>query len=44
VHLKSYTLTFTVGSFEKTLTAAEIETVWQSIIEHGRGAGLVLKD
>lgn len=39
----SYTLTFTVGSYEKTLTQAEIESIWSAVIAHGKASGLVLK-
>jgi phenylalanyl-tRNA synthetase beta chain len=40
----SYTLQFTVGSYEKTLESADIENVWQAIINHGKAAGLSLKE
>jgi len=39
----SYTLTFTVGSFEKTLTAADIEDVHKAIIAHGKKEKIELK-
>lgn len=39
----SYTLSFTVGSFEKTLTAADIEDVHGSIIAHGKKAKIEIK-
>jgi phenylalanyl-tRNA synthetase beta subunit len=32
----SYTLQFTIASHEKTLTADEINAVWQSIVDHGK--------
>lgn len=39
----SYTLAFTVGSFEKTLTAADIEDVHKAIIGHGKKSKIELK-
>ncbi|MCL2755757.1 MAG: phenylalanine--tRNA ligase subunit beta [Firmicutes bacterium] len=30
----SYTIQFTVGSYEKTLTSEEIQVVWQAIVDH----------
>jgi phenylalanyl-tRNA synthetase beta chain len=41
---KSYTLAFTVGSYERTLTAADLEDVHKKIIEYGRKNGLVIKE
>ena len=35
----SYTLTFTIASYEKTLTTEEINTVWQKIVDHGKKFG-----
>ncbi|MDR0461735.1 MAG: phenylalanine--tRNA ligase subunit beta [Christensenellaceae bacterium] len=43
VYNKSYTLEFTVGSYEKTLTAEDINDIWSKIIEFGRKNGLTLK-
>ena len=42
--LKSYTLTFTVGSAEKTLTADDINAVVASVIAHGKAHGLQIID
>jgi phenylalanyl-tRNA synthetase beta chain len=39
----SYTLTFTVGSFERTLTSADIEDVHKAIIAHGKKSKIELK-
>ena len=41
---KSYTLAFTVGSFERTLTAADLEDIHKKIIEHGRKNGFSVKE
>jgi len=40
----SFTLQFTVGSYEKTLDAGSINDVWSKIIEFGRKNGLTLKE
>jgi len=40
----SYTLAFTVGSYEKTLESREIDSVWQSIVEFLTQNGLKLKE
>ena len=39
-----YTLQFTIGSHEKTLTSDEINNIWAKIIKTGRDKGLVLKE
>ena len=39
-----YTIEFTVGSYEKTLTAEDINDVWQKVIAAGRAAGFVIKE
>lgn len=44
VYENCYTLTFTVGSFEKTLTSADIEGVHKAIIEFGKKHGFSLKE
>lgn len=41
---KSYTLTFIIGSYERTLTAADLEEVHKVIIAHGKNAGFVIKE
>ena len=41
---KYYTLSFTVGSYDKTLESKEIDTVWQAIVEHAKKNGLALKE
>lgn len=38
----SYTLTFTVGSREKTLTADEIQSVWAKVVAHGKKNGFTI--
>ena len=43
IYNKSYTLEFTVGSYEKTLTAADINDIWSKIIEFGKKNNLTLK-
>jgi phenylalanyl-tRNA synthetase beta chain len=43
VYEKSYTLEFTVGSYDKTLTSEDINDVWKKIIEFGAKNGLTLK-
>ena len=40
----SYTLAFTVGSFDRTLTSEEINEFVQSVIKHGRVAGFTIKE
>jgi len=44
VYNDSFTIQFTVGSFQKTLESADINDVWAKIIEHGRKNGLILKE
>jgi len=39
----SYTLTFTIGSFEKTLTSADIEDAHKAIIAFGKKHGFLIK-
>jgi phenylalanyl-tRNA synthetase beta chain len=39
----SYTIQFTVGSREKTLTSDDINDIWKKIIEHGEKNNLTLK-
>jgi len=39
----AYTLTFTIGSFEKTLTSTDIEDVHKAIIAHGKNHKFELK-
>ena len=43
VFKNKYTLQFTVGSFEKTLTAEDINDIWGKIIKHGEKNGLTFK-
>ena len=40
----AYTLAFTVGSYEKTLTAEEINEFVQAAIKHGKAAGFAIKE
>jgi len=44
VYGENYTLTFTVGSYDRTLEGAEIDAVWSAIVEHGRKNELFLKE
>ena len=39
-----YTLQFTVGSFDKTLTSDDINDIWSKIIAFGRQNGLTLRE
>ena len=41
---KYYTLSFTVGSYDKTLESKEIDAVWQAIVGHAKKNGLALKE
>jgi len=43
VYNDSFTLQFTVGSFDRTLDSTDISDIWAKIIEHGRKNGLTLK-
>jgi phenylalanyl-tRNA synthetase beta chain len=43
IYMDKYTLQFTVGSFEKTLTSDEINDVWAKIISHAKNNNLTLK-
>jgi phenylalanyl-tRNA synthetase beta chain len=38
-----YTIEFTVGDTEKTLTAADINDIWAKVIAHGKRAGLSIE-
>jgi len=40
----NFTIEFTVGSFEKTLTSDDINDIWKKIIDFGRKNGLTLKE
>jgi phenylalanyl-tRNA synthetase beta subunit len=44
IYENKYTLEFTVGSFEKTLTGDDINEIWTKIIAHGKKNGLTLKE
>lgn len=44
VFKNKYTLAFTVGSFDKTLTSDDINDIWKKIIETGRKNGLTLDE
>ena len=44
IYKNKYTLQFMVGSYEKTLTAEDINDIWAKIIAHGRKNGLTLEE
>jgi len=44
IYENKYTLQFTVGSYEKTLTSDDINDIWAKIIAHGKKNGLTLKE
>jgi phenylalanyl-tRNA synthetase beta subunit len=44
VYGNKYTIEFTAGSYEKTLTSDDINDIWAKIIDFGRKKGLTLKE